>query len=167
MLVEDLRNPVEARSEARVILHDRALSVQTLLAVHGERTRVDHATDAEDARRLEAVVHTEDVEPNLGVRVVLAGAQSVGQVEHAVGLGQRHHLHHIVHQRDVAAPDLDVVAQAIERRRVRRDVHAVDFMPALQQAPYHPWTDEAAATQHQYAHAPSFPQHTAVGERRA
>ena len=67
---------------------------------------------------------------DLRVRIVLAGrcprspplardgsqalgssdAQGVGQVEDAIGLAQRCRLHHVVHQRDVAADDFDVVA---------------------------------------------------------
>ena len=86
------------------------------------------------------------------MRVALGGAQHIGQVDDAVRLRGNERFDHVVHHRDVAVRDFDFVAQRVEDRRVRIDVHAVDLVPVLDQLTHHAWADESAPTKYCNTH---------------
>ena len=152
MLIEDLRDRIDAGPQPRILFSDGALPVQSLWAVDRERARVDDAADVEQAGRLEAVVHAQNVDSHLRMRVALGSAEDVGQIEHALRFRRDQRLDDIVHHGDVAVEDLDLVAQRIEHRRVGIDVHAVNFVSVLDQPTHHARTNEAAPAQHCYTH---------------
>ena len=139
MLVENLGGGVDAGAHAQVVLVEGAVAEEGLTAVNGERAGVGHALDIAHARRLEAVVHAEDIQPHgvvrvLGVRdAVRPHAEQVGEVEDAVRLALDHGANHVIHERDVAAEELQLVADSGDRGRVGVDVHAGDLVAALEE----------------------------------
>src|SRR6266581_4513054 len=154
-LVEDLVHRVLAGAVHRIVLVHQPVAEVTLLTAHRDRARVDDALDAGQARGLEAVVHAEDVEAHDLVRVALAGAETVGEVDEALGLHVEHGPHHVLELRDVPADDGRADRLAGERRRSGVQVHAHDRFAARDQPLDEPWADEAGRPDHQHRHTVS------------
>ena len=119
--------------------------MQALRTVDSERAGVDHTANVENPRRLEAVIHAQDVDPHLRMRVALGCPEDIGKVDHSIRLCRDQRLDHIVHHRDIAMRNLNLVSQRIKDRRARIDVHAVDLMSMLDQPSHDPWSDESTA----------------------
>ena len=82
----------------------------------------------EEPRRLEAIVHADDVELGREMRRVLA-AEQVGKIDYPRRLGPSVDGHHVVELRDVAARDGNLLAEIGEGVRRRIDVHAATSSP--------------------------------------
>ena len=151
-LVVALVHGVDVAAVCGVVLGEGAVAEVALEAADGEGAGVDDAVDAAEARRLEAVVHAEEVQPEGEVRGVLAAADHVGEVDDAVRLGVHDGLDDVLEVGDVAAEDADAVAEGgvVGRRGV--DVHDDDPLPGLDEARDGAPADEARASEHQGGH---------------
>ena len=115
-----------------IVLGHDAVAVEMLLAADRQRARKHDPVDPAQARRLEAIVHADDVELGRDMRGVLA-AEKIGEIDDARrfrGDGDRHD---IVELRDVAAHDPDSVAELPVGCGAGVEVHAHDFFTALRQ----------------------------------
>src|SRR5262249_3914895 len=104
------------------------------------------------ARGLEAVIHPENVQAHDLMRVALAGAEAVGEIDDPLRLDVEHGAHHVLELRDVAANDRRADRHAAERRRAGIQVHADDLLAARHEAPDETRADEAGRADHQYRH---------------
>ena len=151
-LVEDLVHRVLAGAVHRIVLVHQPVAEVTLLTAHRDRARVDDALDAGQARGLEAVVHAEDVEAHDLVRIALAGAETVGEVDEALRLDVEHRAHDVLELRDVAPDHGGADRHAGERGRAGVQVHADDRFPARDQLPDEPGADESGCADDQDGH---------------
>jgi hypothetical protein len=143
---------VLARAVRRIVLGDRPLAEVTLRAADGQRARVHDARDTGEARRLEAVVHPEDVEAEHLVGIALAGADAIREVDEPVRLDVEDDPHDVLELRDVATDDRDPAGRLGERRRAGIEVHADDALAARHQASDEPRTDESRAADDEDRH---------------
>src|SRR5205085_5284008 len=121
------------------------------LAANRKRAGIDHPVDAGEARRLEAIIHAEDVELEGDPRRVLA-AEPIGEIDDPRRLGVRHCRHDVVELADVAADHAHLLAVIGGIRGRRVDVHADDFLAALRHQWYEAAADEAGAAEDQDRH---------------
>ena len=151
-LVEDLVDGVLARAVDRIVLRHQSLAEVTLLPAHRDRARVHHAFDAAQACRLEAVVHSEDVEAEDSMRVPLPGADAVGEVDEPIRLHLDDGPHDVLELRDVTTDHRHPVGCVGEPRRAGVEIHADDGVAAGDQPSDESGTDEPRAADHQYRH---------------
>ena len=151
-LVEDLVHRVLAGAVDRVVLVHEAITEVALLAADRDGAGVDHTLDAGQAAGLEDVVHPEDVQPHDLVRVALASAEPVGEVDHAFRLHVEDRPHHVLELGDVAADHRGADRHAAERGAAGIQVHADHRFAAVDQPLDEPGADEAGRTDHEYRH---------------
>src|SRR3954451_15265050 len=137
---------------AEILLGDYAVAVEFLLAADRERTGVDDAGDPEDARRLEAIVHAEDVELEGEARRLLA-AEQIGQIDDARRFCRRHLRDDIVELGDIAAHHSDLLAEIAVICGLRINVHADDLLAALGEERNETAPDKAGAADDEDGHA--------------
>jgi hypothetical protein len=83
----------------------------------------------------------------------IAAAHQVRKIEHVLRFDGEHAFDDVVHQRDVAAEDLDFTDQIrVIRGEVGVDVKGGDFMATREQLSQNPITDEARAAEDQNSH---------------
>ena len=144
-LVEDLVHRVLHVAMAKIVLGDHAVAEEFLFAVDRQRAGIDNPVAAGEARRLEAVVHAEDVELEGDPRRVLA-ADQIGEVDDPLGLGRGHRRHDVVELGDVAAQHFHLLAEVAEIGGLRIDIHADDLFAALRKERNEPSPDKPGAT---------------------
>ena len=154
--VEDFVHRVLHMAVAEIVLVDDAVAIKMLLAADRERTGIGDASDPAQPRRLEAIVHAEDVELERDPRRIFA-AKEIGEVDHPLGLRRDHRRHDIVELADIAAHDPHLFAKALVIGGAGVDVHADDFLAALRQQRDETAPDEAGAADHEYRHRCSSP----------
>ena len=107
---------------------------------------------ADEARRLEHVVHAEDVELEGDPRRVLA-AEPIGEVDGPLRLGRGHRRHDVIELTDIAAHHFHLIAKMAEIGGLRVDVHADDLFAALRQERNEPSPDKAGTAGDKGSHS--------------
>src|SRR3954447_13902416 len=99
--VEDFVHRVLHMAVLEIVFVDDAVAIEFLLAADRYRTGIDEPVAAREPRRLEAIVHAQNVEleSNTGRQVA---TDVIGKVDYPVGLYGHHHAHQIVELADVA-----------------------------------------------------------------
>jgi hypothetical protein len=135
-----------------IVLGDDAVAVKFLFPAHRDRTGEDDAVYAEDARRLEAIVHAEHVELEREARCVIA-ADHVGEVDDPARLGRPHLTDDIVELGNVAAHDAHLLAELAVIRGLGIEVHADNLLAALCEKRDQPPPDKTGAADDEDGHA--------------
>ena len=130
---------------------DDAVAVEFLLAADRQRAGIGDPVAAGEPRRLEAIVHAEDVELERDARRVLA-AEEIGEVDDPFRLGLGHRRHDVVELADIAAHDPHLLAVVGEIGGLRVDVHADDLLAALGEKRNKAAADKAGAAEDQDRH---------------
>ena len=149
-LVEDLVHRVLHVAVLEIVFVDDALAIKFLLAADRHRTGIDDPVAPGEARRLEAVVHAEDVQLERDARRQVA-ADVIGEVDHPVGLHRRHRGHHVVELADIAAQHPHL-GQLAEIGGLRVDVHDHGLLALLRQKRDQPPADKPGAADDQRRH---------------
>jgi hypothetical protein len=123
--VEDLVHGVLVVAVLEVVLGRRALAEMALLAADCQRARIHRMLDVAEASRFEAVVHPDHVQLRGQVRWEVA-ADVIGEVDQSFGPDLGQDADHVVKLGDIAAQNLDAIAQFIERCCAGVNVHADD-----------------------------------------
>jgi hypothetical protein len=136
----------------RVVLGGEPLAEVALLAAHRDGAGVDDTLDAGQPAGLEAVVHAENVQLHDLVGIALAGAEAVGEVDHAFGLDLEDEAHHVLEVRDVAAHHRTADGLAVEGDGARIEIHAHHRLAACDQLANEAWSDEPGGAEHEHRH---------------
>jgi len=165
-LVEGLVDGVLARAVGRIVFGRRPVAEVALLPAHRDRAGVHHPLHPSQARRLEAVVHPEDVEAHDLVRITLTRSEAVGQVDEPVRLDLEHRPHHVVEPGHVAADQRHLLRHGRKRRHgVRIQIHARHRLAATDEPTHEPGADEPRAADHQYRHGALLSSPARVSQR--
>ena len=151
-LVENLVRRVLAVAEDAIIFVGLPVAKVGLLPADGHGTGVHDAVDAQQPPGLKAVVHAQDVEAHLVVRVALAAAQQVGQVDDAVGLRFHNGVDHLLKLGDVHPGATERAPVNAGNVRYRVDVRGVHVLAPFHQLANDPRADETGAAQNQNRH---------------
>ena len=120
--VEYLVSGVLAGAEYAVVLVGLAVTEIGLLPAHRHRTGVNDAIDAQQSSGFKAVVHAQDIQTHLVVRVSFAAAEQIGQVDDTVGLRFDDGVGHLLELGDVHPRSPDRVSVNARDVRYRVDV---------------------------------------------
>ena len=130
---------------AKIVLGHHAVAEEFLFAADRQRAGIGNPVAADEARRLEHVVHAENVELEGDLRRVLA-ADPIGEVDDPLGLRRGHRRHDVIELPDIAAHHLHLLAKMAEIGGLRVDIHADDLFATLRQERNEPSPDEPSAT---------------------
>ena len=150
--VEPFVHGVLAGAVHRVVFVGQPVPEVALLPADRDGAGIDHPVDAAQTRRLEAVVHPQQVQLHGEVGAVFAAAQQVSQVDDTVGLGLNDSADDTGEIGNVPEDHSDLVAESGKGSGAGVDVHANNLFTPFHQSADNPGANESGAADNQNRH---------------